>query len=205
MHGKWLLKAFENVRDEILLLIPSCFLVSKQEVRKGRQWETGICTHDSTCWHAAASTSTFTHINTHLLSTFPPPFSASISTFLSSAIMFAFCWWALMALTPSSVGDEDSPPPSTPLNINGGGGGGASGSGSGNDSGVVEVVGLKHNPGIFLHWTAEEQAILEDTLPKWDPPFCFFLVLVWFLRKPYSCLLHSSVFLLSFSHQPNRE
>ncbi|XP_059594288.1 uncharacterized protein LOC100852665 isoform X2 [Vitis vinifera] len=98
--------------------------------------------------------------------------------------MFAFCWWALMALTPSSVGDEDSPPPSTPLNINGGGGGGASGSGSGNDSGVVEVVGLKHNPGIFLHWTAEEQAILEDTLPKVasDPPLLRYAKIAMLLK-----------------------
>ena len=78
-----------------------------------------------------------------------------------------------MALTPNSIGDEDSSPPSASasLHINendggGGGGGGGGGDGGGNGGGVVEVVGLKHNPGIFLHWSAEEQAILEDTLPK---------------------------------------
>ena len=72
-----------------------------------------------------------------------------------------------MALTPNSIGDEDSSPPSASaslhINENDGGGGGG---GGGNGGGVVEVVGLKHNPGIFLHWSAEEQAILEDTLPK---------------------------------------
>lgn len=79
--------------------------------------------------------------------------------------MFPFCWLALMALTPDSFGDEDSSPP-PPLDITAAAAAAAASAAGNGRAGVVEVVGLKHNPGIFLHWTAEEQAILEDTLPK---------------------------------------
>ena len=61
----------------------------------------------------------------------------------------------------------------------GGGGNQSNGNSTGAAAPESSASAMKHNPGISLDWTSEEQAILDDGLAKWVK-ITFFFLLLWF-------------------------